>query len=296
MYNLTNYFKMLRLLTMRPAEEKRFSIFFFCMAIVILLAIVILPGKARGVSQSDESQYLSVVHLEKNLFSVKAKNVPLKRVLEEIAKETGIVIIRRTSTDVRVSADYSALPLAQVLSRLTRDFGRVFVYASQSTAKTTSEIKAVFIYAKSDMALKESEETAKQDLASRGGRIPESGSLYDLLNAGAPELRLKAVELLAESEDESAIDHLTTLLLTDNDRKVRVSAAGALGSLGGVGAMEALSRALRDTDAEVRLNALTALGGLDDDEIAVDLIRTLDDNDAVVRAIIEEATGGPGNE
>jgi len=271
------------------AEKKGFLISFFCMAFVILLTIVILPGKSKGLSQPNESQYLSVVHLGKNLFNVKAKNVSLRRVLEEIAKETGIEIVRRTSADVRVSADYSALPLAQVLSRLTRDFGRVFVYDSQSTAKTTSEIKAVFIYAKSDMALKENEETSKQDLAVRGVRTPESGSLYDLLNAGDPELRLKAVKLLVESEDESAIDHLTTLLLTDNDRKVRVSAAGALGNLGGEGTIEALSLALRDTDAEVRLNALLALGGLDDDKISDDLIQALDDNDAEVNAVIEEA-------
>lgn len=293
----TSYFKALFLLTMRLEEKKKyFSIFFFYMAIVILLTIVIFPSKAKGVPQLDESQYLLVVHLEKNLFSIKAKNVPLKRVLEEIAKETGIEIILRTPADVRVSADYSALPLAQVLSRLARDFGRVFVYDSQGTAKTTSEIKAVFIYAKSDMAFKKSEEMVKQDLATQGvGRL-ESVSLYDLLNAGDPELRLKAVKLLAESEDENAIDHLTTLLLADNNRKVRVSAAVALGSLGGVEAMEALSRALRDTDAEVRLNALMALGGLNDDELTMDQIRALDDNDAVVRAVVEEAAGTPGNE
>ncbi len=77
------------------------------------------------------------------------------------------------------------------------------------------------------------------------------------------EVRSFALRALADREDKESMPIYMDLLLNDEDADVRKFAAMALGEIGCVDAVDALTKALEDSDVDVRRHAAAALSELD---------------------------------
>ncbi len=85
-------------------------------------------------------------------------------------------------------------------------------------------------------------------------------------------------------------------ILSDNDERVRRSAADALGEIGDVRAVEPLIKVLGDDSWRVRWPAVEALGKIGDERAVEPLIKLLEDEDDDVRNAAEEALEKLGHE
>jgi HEAT repeat protein len=129
----------------------------------------------------------------------------------------------------------------------------------------------------------------------RRARVRSFESLYARLSDEQSDLRPRLCYLAGLIGDRrSAVPRLAGLITGSNDRAVRVAAAGALSTLGGVRARRALERALlADADPEVRMQAATSLGVLADPASVPSLLTALNSasEDVEVRSAAAEALG-----
>jgi hypothetical protein len=254
------------------------------MAFILFLSIPIYSLGTWGNPQAESPPF--VVTAKENLLTVKAKDIPLERVLGEIANQTLIEIVLYGPPGELVSADFSDLPLEKGLKRLTHHCNHVLIYRPGKANTANLEIKAMLIFSKERGRSRESLESTviiPQERAS-----PELGeasfdSLAQALQHKDAEVREKAVDRLAELKDERAAMLLGEVLVNDRDSDIRESAAEALGDLGGPKATESLIRALKDKDAGVRESAVESLTTVGGDEAVRPLMDALVDEDEDVR-------------
>jgi hypothetical protein len=106
-----------------------------------------------------------------------------------------------------------------------------------------------------------------------------------------------AADAINEMPDSEKQQFLNVVIskLKDKNAFVRGNAAGALGTIGGAGAVEALTEALRDEAAFVRENAAFALGAIRDARAVETLIGALKDAKVDVRGRAAGALGAIGD-
>lgn len=255
----------------------------FCICIFLVLTISPPTLSVPGGSEAHPSHL--VVQFKKNLLTVKAKDIPLKRVLKEIVDHTGIKIILQGPAEELVSAAFSDLPLEEGLRRLSRNYNYALVFGPHRAKEGEQEIE-VFIFSK---AGKRSNKRVERRVIALGKRAPQRlgeaslDSLIKDLEVEDAEVREDAVDELAELKDKRAIVHLIKVLDSDTDPDIRESAAEALGDLGGPEAIDSLIQALDDRDADVRESAVDSLGQIGGDEVVRPLMDALKDVDEDVR-------------
>jgi hypothetical protein len=114
--------------------------------------------------------------------------------------------------------------------------------------------------------------------------------LLQVLQHEDRKVRRSAARALGELGNEQAIPALLQALQNE-DREVRRSAARALGELGSEQAIPALLQLLQDEDREVRRSAVDALGQLSSDQAIPALLQLLQDKDRKVRWSAVDALG-----
>ena len=238
------------------------TVFRICIFFVFLTWFIPISGLgASGHSKTDEAFF--VVRVKDNVLSVKVRDIPLKKVLTEIANQTSIKVTLYVPTEEPLSVDFSDVPLEKGLKRLTRDYSSVFIYGSERGEEP--EIREVIIYAKTGSSPEK--RTGPRTMASRKpSKLPSEdfksspleSQVKDLRDKD-PSVRKKALEALAGSGDDRAIIHLGKVLVKDKNDDVRATAAGALGELGDERAVVPLIQALGDKNARVRESAADAL-------------------------------------
>jgi len=100
--------------------------------------------------------------------------------------------------------------------------------------------------------------------------------MVDLLADPLPEIRERAVDVLGQIGDQSAVVDLENLLKEDRSEPVRIACAKALGEIGDPESLTALEEALTDT-VQVRLKAVISLGQLGNDSAMLSLTAMLRD-------------------
>jgi hypothetical protein len=253
------------------------TIFLFC-------SIPIYSLGTSGDPQADGPPF--VVRVKENRLTVKAKDIPLERVLGEIANQTLIEIVLYGPAGELVSADFSDLPLEKGLKRLTHNCNHVLIYKPGRANTAKLEIKAMLIFSKDRERSRESLESTvivPQERAPQELGEASLDSVAQALQHKDAEVRENAVDRLAELKDERAAMLLGEVLLSDRDSDVRESAAEALGDLGGPKAVEPLIRALKDKDAGVRESAVESLATVGGDDAVRPLMDALTDEDEDVR-------------
>lgn len=131
------------------------------------------------------------------------------------------------------------------------------------------------------------------------GEFEQKASVPALRRAlahASPRVRTGAAWALGQVEDPSAAEDLERLVARDGDRRVKLAALQALGSLELSRSIPTLARAVESTDAELRYAALEALLDIDhEDEALVPLfLRFVADRDPDVRVRVIEALGSLG--
>ncbi len=247
--------------------------------LLLCLLVVLSPAPADPDDKTDKGSF-SVVKVREGLLTVKVRNIPLKRVLEEIAGQTEIKLVFNGQTEAMISADIADIPLEKGLRRLIRDMNYAFIYGPKETKSGRSEIREIIIYTEADgspfKAIRPP--PIRPPPAMRPPERPEEAppeSLFDALRDGSPEVREEAVHRHSKfGKDKRVVKHLTeTLLFYDEkvkageektpgdprERSVKMSIVKTLREIGGEGVIRTLKRALKDEDEDVRKAAAESL-------------------------------------
>jgi HEAT repeat protein len=118
-------------------------------------------------------------------------------------------------------------------------------------------------------------ERAKKAISLAGGGNNSVSQLMELAEDSNGEVRMRAVESLAQFSATSQILMLLKRCLTDSDELVRVEAGSTLGALGSKRALPWLRAALTDKSPLVRSYVAAAIGVLGDDTYRKHLVRVL---------------------
>jgi len=237
--------------------------------IFLLLSLPIYGLGAPGDSRNDGSPF--TIQARNNRLTVKLRDIPLEKVLTEIANQTGIQIIFYGPMEGFLSADFSDLPLNKGLRQLTRGFNHIFIYCGGKAKDLGPEIKKVIIYSKTG---ERPDKRLEPRVIKTKKWLPEelTAVLVKALEDKNPEVREDAVDLLAELKDERVIVHLTEVLLNDKDEDI-----------------DPLIKALGDKDAGVRESVVDALADVGGDKVISPLMDALGDEDEDVRETAADA-------
>jgi hypothetical protein len=258
-----------------------------------LLFLLPLPGLAQTGSEGlTGNKGFSAFLSEDNLLTVSVKNIPLEKVLTEIAKQTSIKISLYAPAQEPVWAEFSELSLEKGLKRLTKGFNSVFIYDLEGSEKGESQIKEVIIYAKTGASTGKGPRT----LTSRQVVGPQSGDSRESDLSTRPETLVDEDKILqptrvagqAEAGGDDPVVDLGRVLTRDQDGDVKVDAAGRLGDLGDERALVPLVGALGDNDPEVRKRAADALCQIGGENVIRALEGCLSDGNEDLREIAAE--------
>ncbi len=261
--------------------------FFFWMYIILSLFIPISSTAVLGNNKTVDSS--SVIQAKDSLLTVKVKDLPLKKVLKEIASQVPIKIVSFVSAEELIVADFSRLPMRKGMKRLLRDYNYVFVFSPEKSKSGENGIRKVIISSKTGESLHVEAEpmivfTGEQSLASLSMNLLDED----------PNVREDALYSLAELEDAGSIDLITEVLHNDEDEHVRMTAVEVLGDIGSEAAIDSLRGALQDEVKEVRIIAVDALRDIGG-EVSIDSLReALQDKDVEVRKSAVGALGAIG--
>lgn len=222
------------------------------------------------------------VNITNDAVTIKADNSSVRSVLEEISRQTHLVVMSQEALDKLVSIEIDQPTLPQAIRRLLR-------HKSYLLKQSNDVAGSLWIFS-------DDVDTGQRAWATQPTRRPdpEAGSeLTDyLILASSDEAsdREEAMFGFGEFADSNSVEYLL-LGLSDPDESVREEAIQSLAELGGTESMMALSMALSDPEANVRVDAVEALGEIGGPEAVKSLQgATADENDAVREAAAEWLT------
>ncbi len=269
----------------------------FLMSGLILLMSEITLAAVEVKNPTDQNGNLLItkeVHAELQL---KAMQAPLSKVLNNIARQTGVRINYSVLPGAKVTATCVGSTLRQVLEcLLVGKADLVFRYAQAVSRENESQpLEEVWVVtAKPDAgmmaALVHSPVEVQQHLATKpektdqGTEPDQTDALLKMADSNLPAERVEAMgRLLAGGrKGDVAVKETLVAALADPDAMVRVRALSSLAHREGAGASEALHQALHDSNVSVRLTAVDNAGH--DETI---LQQALTDSDANVRQLAE---------
>jgi len=234
-----------------------------------------------------------LIEARDNRLTVQLDMVRWPIILQELHRQTGLIIRVQGQLSGKVTHAFDALPMEQGLRRLLRGTNHIFLYQGTGQGRgEAASLAEVWIFpparSTTDRAGEQSAPrqqqaevqggTSRQDPLSgatgqtKVARAPHEPreppalrmreALLELLQDPDPRVRERAVEVLTDARDHAAVERLGQVLLDDADVDVRESAAIALWKIGGLQAMEALERATADEEEDIREIAEGALESL----------------------------------
>ena len=238
------------------------------------------------------SQRARLIQFANDHLTVNVKDRSLQELLQEIARQSGLIIVGYGSSAERITIEFHQLPLEEGLRRILRhqsfavEYARLTPKESRSTvlrpkrlwilskAKNGSPVQTTLVdNAKAGYSL--------EDVATDSPKIEAALTSDDALD------RMDAIEALGESGRPEAVEPLS-LALKDEDEDVREAAITALANIGGDEAAQALAIALQDKDTSVREEAVEALGEIGGESVILLLEQALADEDEYVRETAAE--------
>ena len=243
---------------------------------------------ARGIQFADDS------------LTVKVTDMPLTKLLQEIARQSGLTLVLPGSLQDRISVEFHQLPLKEGLRRILRHQNFALEYAEQAPEQgqsTAPRPTKLWILSRGDAGHPGQPSAGEHPRApsSRRDEVEDSPVLEEALLSDDAGEREEAVKALGASGGPEAVGPLS-LALADEDEDVREAAIAALADLGGEAAAEALAAALEDQDRRLRNRAVEALQDIGGEAAAEALGTALHDEDGRVRQAAVEALEEIGGE
>jgi len=188
--------------------------------------------------------------VKNNMLTYRAKNQPLRSVLEEIGDAAGVaIVLGQDLGEEQVSVEFKDYRLDEALRQLLRDYDVFFFYGVQKESEPAG-LKTVWVYP-----------------SNRGqGLKPEPPEAWAstleaerMLANGNPEVRARAIETLIERKQEQSL-HLVLKALRDESELVRTRTLDeALSTDLEIPEQFLIELALNDRSIDVRFLALEAL-------------------------------------
>ena len=206
--------------------------------------------------------------------SVRSCGVAVGVVLEEIARQRGLVVRSYHPLDDRTNVDFEGLSLADAVARILRNHS--YVLRSGLAAQTD----ILWIFTRGSAADHRVAENAAQ--------------LHAALSSPDAKIRIKAIFGMAALNSDRAQTELGYMAFNDPSFAVREEAINTIAEIGGTSAMPVLQQALFDPAPRIRAAAVDALGDLGGDEVVTVLAFALQDEDAAIRLSAVDALGEIG--
>jgi hypothetical protein len=276
---------------------KRSCLPFFLTALFVCCSITVAESSESDNLNKNPSDFS--VKVRNSLLSVRASNLPLDRLMNEIMNQTSIIITMPAEDTKPLSAHFTDQPLDEGLKWLMRSYNTVFIYSAGN--EHSQKISQIIIYPKDgesnnkgprpnnpvaerpsgmssadimrprqrvntsnitdrNLLQRERSQGADENLAMDSSIAPLSRIVS---NNEDGEDRLKAVQKLGDLEDENALIPLVSAL-HDDDPRVRKNAMDGLCRIGGKNVIRALEGCLEDQNDDVREIAAEALQKLKD--------------------------------
>jgi hypothetical protein len=250
----------------------------------VLLALFLAGVSSRQLVLADEASaqpHVSVVFLDGRI-TVRALDAPLSQVLEEIGRQSGIVVRFNGDLNRQVNLTMVGTPVPEAIRRLTGETALVMIHGPSPALGGVPPVREIWAYTGSGdpgsarvvrvvraeapvpaparpLSAEESEHVARL-LAGRG----DSGDrarlrALDRLSGRVDRVAIAALgRILVEGEDPAV--RLGQVLFGDEDHEVRLLAVDHLARDPGEAAHAFLQAAADDPDQEVRATARQALG------------------------------------
>jgi hypothetical protein len=97
------------------------------LGVLILILILPAPLLASEAEKTPTPQLAGngefTLRIHKNLISLKAQEASLRAILEEMGREMRIEVIGDVSEDEKISTEFTNLPMAEALQRLSSNYG-----------------------------------------------------------------------------------------------------------------------------------------------------------------------------
>jgi hypothetical protein len=211
-----------------------------------------------------------------HMLTLKAKQVPHRRILEGLARELNFELIMAGALEERRSIEIEARPWEEALKRVLSpaswafvyratdgqpQLAKVYVFPTKESGAATARTPANFERVATPMPV------PTRPAPLQAGELPRQGeqgldtTLTELLSSEDEESRALALVGLASMGGEAAIAALTQAL-QDKEPWIRETAIEGLAEIGGEQAIQGLQQALRDENVEVRKAAQEALSRL----------------------------------
>lgn len=203
----------------------------------LLLTSVVAPATAA------ESPAPSRVQLAGNLVTIKASDVPMNSLLEEIGLVAGIRVTVDPSRTEKVTVDLAGLPVDEAIRRVVKGQDAVFLWERSTQPGSQYRLAAARVFARGKGPAPARTTPSRPSVASRSLPEAQYRKLVEGLASSESLDRADAVVTLRDSGDPRAFD-LIGARLGDADESVRLVAARSLLALGDSRATERLTQAL----------------------------------------------------
>ena len=296
-----------------------------CMLLIVNGSMAQNAVDDRQLSGDSAASYLKVT-MSDDLVTLKAHNVSVREVLDEIARQSDLIVVSQGPLHGRLSLELERLPLFEALRRIMRGQSHLLYQAQPATGtRIANHERRSTLWVFSDgtavepghdqAAGRSSSDTAaaiealqaqllsddirvRQEAIKGLRRLKVNEVVAPLSFALADEekkIRVKAIYALADIGGDNAVAAMAAAA-GDENAWVRAETAYALGTLGGDTAIEVLKHALHDTDSDVRESAIEAFTEIGGGQSARALGIALQDADASLRVEAVEALGDIGGE
>lgn len=265
-----------------------------------IAVLALLAGLAEAQDVTEVTSQTSARHLKaevtNGLVTLKAHDVTIRQLVEEIAYQAGIQLILYKSLDERVSLDFYRLSLQQAVGRILR--GRNFAFQCVQPLYTAvgpgEGIRGtLWVFPDSEDPETESVQPGPVRIFPLHDNAGSNDSLHRALTDDDPDVRLAAVSTLADSDGGESAAILVSAL-GDRSALVREEAVDVLAEVSDQTAIPFLEQALNDPDREVREAAIAALAHIGGDDAALALTIALSDTDVSLREEVVDALGDIG--
>lgn len=254
---------------------------------VIFLGVVAshsVAPQTPGASPLSGNAGTVEIEFRDGLLTLEAHNAPLGQIIRAVGEKLEVKVIVTGNLDTRVTRSFTAVPVDEVVRRLTRDaITAIFYHPRDEDAGGSRKITEIRVYAVEQYPPRRAAQKARTKETGKG-LDPE---LLAALESEDRRKRIRAVQKLGYSGESGAIGVLERVLKEEGDPALRGEAAAALGRIGSDRAVPALERALDDGHQAVRVQAVRALariGGERSAELLGDVLLNTTDRRARLTA------------
>ncbi len=229
------------------------------------------------------------VLLSDDAVTIRAENTSIRSVLEELSRQTNLVVMSQETLDDLVTIDVDRSTLQAAVRRLLRHKSFMLHQldpVSGSEFPGTTPYSRLWVFSG---ASDTRQHTWTTQPALRAYPVGDSEIIdYQVLALSDDRNdREEAMVGFGEISSNSSIEFLQQGL-SDPDERVREAAIESLADLGGTESVHALSVALNDPDASLRIDAIDALGEIGGQEAFRFLQDAMTDENHTVREAAAE--------